>query len=664
MNKVLSVFVALVMGVAPLLAQQTIFFDSFENGSFDSRYWVPIPGSVDGVVGIEQNATPDGFYRVRMGKSRDGADNINELRLFLNLSDYKDIRLQFWFSHLSDDTGPSDGIFFSDDNGIHFQKVYQFRPGDWQSGFWGMLPPLDVASLARDKGLKLTQSFVISFRQQGVGDFSSFGGRDGFFLDAIHVYDPQIQYAQPPFTDDFEGLQPKLGRSWMWNYPSYPLPGTSPESLIKLEGITDILEVQTTPSGFNAVVMGRRDGANENSDIVNALDLHLDLSENGNFELEFLTASAIDQLQAEDYIFLSNNGGRTFKRAYPLTPLSALLLSWGKLPPLNLNRLAHGAGLSLSDSFVVRFQHRSTSNYEVLGIDNVTVRKKNFHYVNSFPFIDGFESGKLDSMWRWSNANFPTLTAPQSSVFPGGFVGVQSTNPFEGTHHASLGNFVVDFNTPIANALDLYLNLAHPMPLNVMLTFQIMDNSDETDPHDAVFLSNDGGERFVKIFQFEPSSWPNNIYREVRLNLTRKADSVGVALTETSIVRFQQYGKGSFNSNRDKNGFHIDDVLVDVKTAVADQERSVPTNFTLNQNYPNPFNPSTKISFALPSAQKVTLKIFDLTGKEVAALLDNERKPAGVHEMIFNAQQLSSGVYLYRLEAGKSVEAKKMLLVR
>lgn len=97
---------------------------------------------------------------------------------------------------------------------------------------------------------------------------------------------------------------------------------------------------------------------------------------------------------------------------------------------------------------------------------------------------------------------------------------------------------------------------------------------------------------------------------------------------------------------------------------VKDQDDVALSLFHLNQNYPNPFNPSTKISFALPSAQKVTLKVFDLNGKEVAALLDNERKPAGVHEMIFNAHQLPSGVYLYRLEAGKSVEMKKMLLVR
>ncbi len=90
----------------------------------------------------------------------------------------------------------------------------------------------------------------------------------------------------------------------------------------------------------------------------------------------------------------------------------------------------------------------------------------------------------------------------------------------------------------------------------------------------------------------------------------------------------------------------------------------VPSGFALHQNHPNPFNPSTKISFALPSAQKVTLKVFDLNGKEVATLLQNEQKAAGIHELTFDARNLPSGVYLYKLQAGQYAETKKMILLR
>lgn len=85
--------------------------------------------------------------------------------------------------------------------------------------------------------------------------------------------------------------------------------------------------------------------------------------------------------------------------------------------------------------------------------------------------------------------------------------------------------------------------------------------------------------------------------------------------------------------------------------------------FALSQNYPNPFNPSTVIGYQLPAAGNVTLKVYDLLGREIASLV-NEEKPAGEYEVEFNAGGLSSGVYFYRLKAGENVETKKMLLIR
>jgi len=86
-------------------------------------------------------------------------------------------------------------------------------------------------------------------------------------------------------------------------------------------------------------------------------------------------------------------------------------------------------------------------------------------------------------------------------------------------------------------------------------------------------------------------------------------------------------------------------------------------NFVLNQNYPNPFNPSTKISYSLREGGLVTLKVYDILGKEVASLL-NENKPAGNYEIEFNASKLTSGVYIYSIKAGKFKQSKKMLLMK
>lgn len=90
---------------------------------------------------------------------------------------------------------------------------------------------------------------------------------------------------------------------------------------------------------------------------------------------------------------------------------------------------------------------------------------------------------------------------------------------------------------------------------------------------------------------------------------------------------------------------------------------STPKEYILNQNYPNPFNPTTVIEFVIPKADNVSLKIYDVLGREVATLL-NERRNAGVYRVNFNAASLSSGTYFYRLQSGGFTQTKKMILVK
>jgi hypothetical protein len=94
-----------------------------------------------------------------------------------------------------------------------------------------------------------------------------------------------------------------------------------------------------------------------------------------------------------------------------------------------------------------------------------------------------------------------------------------------------------------------------------------------------------------------------------------------------------------------------------------ESEQQLPLNFNLNQNYPNPFNPSTAISFSIPTSEFVSLKVFDVLGSEVATLV-NEEKPTGRYKVDFNAANLPSGVYLYKLQAGNFTEVKKLMLLK
>lgn len=88
-----------------------------------------------------------------------------------------------------------------------------------------------------------------------------------------------------------------------------------------------------------------------------------------------------------------------------------------------------------------------------------------------------------------------------------------------------------------------------------------------------------------------------------------------------------------------------------------------PNDFSLAQNYPNPFNPETKINFAVPSKGLVTLKVYNVLGREVANLVNEVLNP-GAHEVVFNASSLPSGTYFYRLESGNFISTKKMMLVK
>jgi hypothetical protein len=128
-------------------------------------------------------------------------------------------------------------------------------------------------------------------------------------------------------------------------------------------------------------------------------------------------------------------------------------------------------------------------------------------------------------------------------------------------------------------------------------------------------------------------------------------------------VRFYLYT----DSGQPGDGVYIDDIRIveykDAATGITQSGNEIPATFALEQNYPNPFNPSTTIKFQIPAEQFVSLKIFDLTGREVASLI-NEKVNPGYYEVVWNAVNFSSGVYFYKLSAGTFEDTKRMLLVK
>jgi hypothetical protein len=97
--------------------------------------------------------------------------------------------------------------------------------------------------------------------------------------------------------------------------------------------------------------------------------------------------------------------------------------------------------------------------------------------------------------------------------------------------------------------------------------------------------------------------------------------------------------------------------------ASAEGPPDLPVSFSLQQNYPNPFNPSTTIKFSIPQSDKVTLRLFNVLGQQVA-LLVNDYLPVGSHSTQWNASNFPSGMYFYRLQARGFTETKRMMLLK
>ena len=186
-------------------------------------------------------------------------------------------------------------------------------------------------------------------------------------------------------------------------------------------------------------------------------------------------------------------------------------------------------------------------------------------------------------------------------------------------------------------------------------------------------ISTDGGENFVHYYNqrnlFSPrKSGDSVIYAGSDSGIIATSRDYGITFTYTKLNTQEQIrwleitpeGEGYAISS----DYHLySTVKIAPPVVGVGEPEAVPATFSLSQNHPNPFNPETVIRYALPAAGYARGVVYDILGREVATLLNSEI-PAGEHELKFNAAGLPSGVYIFRLEAGKYSSAIKMVVNR
>jgi len=131
---------------------------------------------------------------------------------------------------------------------------------------------------------------------------------------------------------------------------------------------------------------------------------------------------------------------------------------------------------------------------------------------------------------------------------------------------------------------------------------------------------------------------------------------------------------GSLTRTLEPSEFHIfttqpletpeEGIVTDIEDPISDGDGTTPRKFELKQNFPNPFNPTTQIEYNLAQSVNVNLEIYDVLGRKVATLINNQRQAAGTHSINFDASKLSSGIYIMLLEAGDFTSTRKMTLIK
>ncbi|MBD3257512.1 PKD domain-containing protein, partial [candidate division GN15 bacterium] len=553
----------------------------FESGALD-QYWFTQSSNSEGRIQITTANSPRGAYHLTMDDNLNGGSYAqNEAWLSLAMNGASQVELSFWWKEFSDEDHTQDGVFFSDNGGASFVKVYDLVGGS--TAYQNIV--LDVDQLATSNGLTLSNTFVIKFQQ-----YDNYGiTTDGMAFDDVSVVSndvaPVADFIGSPTSGDFPldvtFTDQSSGNptSWSWDFgdggsstaqnPShtYTAAGTYTVTLTASNafGFDDEVKTNyitvTTPPAPTAAFSGT--------------------PTSGTFPLEVsFTDESTDNPTSWSWDFgdggtsAAQNPSHTYTAAGTYTVTLTASNAYGSDDEIKTDYITVTAPPPPTADFVgsptsgpaplaVTFTDQSTGSptgwswdfgdggsstaqnpshtYNAAGtytvtltatnaygsddetkIDYITVTEPGTGYA-SLPYSTGFESGSLDEHWFTQSSNSE------------GRILVTSANAPRGAYHLTMDD---NLNGGAYAQNEAWLSLDLAGKSDVDLSFWWKEFSDEDHSQDGVYFSDNGGDTFVKVYNLTGGS---TSYQEIVLDVDALAAGNGLSLTGTFVVKFQQY---------------------------------------------------------------------------------------------------------------------------
>jgi len=528
---------------------------------------------------------------------------------------------------------------------------------------------------------------------------NSCGSDDEVKTNYITVTEPGGDYANLPYATGFESGS--FDQYWFTQ-------SSNSEGRIQITS-------SYTPRGSYHMTMD--DNLNGGQYAQNEAWLHVNLAGKSDVELTFWWKEFSDETHTQDGVFFSNNGGSSFVKVYNLSGGSS---SYQEIV-LDVDALTSSAGLSLTGTFVIKFQQYDNYGLTTDGMafDDISIISLETPPVADFvgdptsgtaPLTVDFTdlSTGNPTSWSWTFGDGGTSTAqnPSHQYTEAGTytVSLTATNAYGSDTETKTSYITVnppgawttitydDFESGWGSytdgggdcsrytggtyawegscAADIQDNSGVASSFYHTTGYNVTGYTELEVEFYFIAISMDNTREDFWVQYYDGSTWHTVAALARGIDFDNGVFYVVTVPISSSEYNFPTNAKLRFMCDASGNA---DDVYIDAITfrgmsgtsaaRQATEELPLPDEFSLSQNYPNPFNPATDISFSLPTPSNVTLEVFNVLGQRVAILADGAYA-AGRHTVTWNATGNSSGIYFYRLRADGFVETKKMLLLK